>query len=357
MERGRARRGLLPPRRAERAFPAEGASAEGARLARTVHTAVDPQTGERREVLRVSAAGEAHPALCFDVAAEPAWLVNRHTGEVLYGVERARMLSAAYPGRIFVFRGGRYVVKPASEQDGLASGRVACEREERLLVTSPVREVSVTPIERRKETPQKGGREGEPAERRAEPLQSLGGAQFLFERRLVDVEERSLGLHRHGPDGKPRDVTLYADPLVHRYATKAAVLALPEASFGAIGEGTLHALVHLFRVTLPAFVWCREEDLLIVRAARFGPAATPAIAFVDAHPGGVGFSEAVTLDVLRVVCGFSLAIVERCPARCSAAEGCPSCLQIPQCHAAPGEENRLDKRGVRELLGKILGRG
>nr|WP_240807930.1 Zn-binding domain-containing protein [Polyangium spumosum] len=149
---------------------------------------------------------------------------------------------------------------------------------------------------------------------------------------------------------------MYADPLVFRHATKAAVLALPEASFGPIGEGTLHALVHLFRVTLPAFVWCREEDLLIVRVARFGATETPAIVFVDAHPGGVGFSEAVTLDVLRVVCGFSLAIVERCPSRCAAPDGCPSCLQIPQCHAAPGEESKLDKRGVRELLGKILGR-
>ena len=337
--------------------PAEGTTMEATRLARIAHTVLDPETGERREVLRISAAGEAHPTLCFDVAAEPARLVDRHTGEVLYGVERARMLSAAYPGRIFVFRGGRYVVKPASEQDGLAAGRVACEREERLLITSPIREVSVTPVERRKEASSKEGGEGERAERRAEPLRSLGGAPFVFERRLVEIEEQSLGLRRHGPDGKPRDVTLYAEPLVHRYATKATVLALPEASFGAIGEGTLHALVHLFRVTLPAFVWCREEDLLIVRAARFGAAGTAAIAFVDAHPGGVGFSEAVTLDVLRVVAGFSLAIVDRCPARCAAPEGCPSCLQIPQCHAVPGDETKLDKRGVRELLGKILGRG
>ncbi len=338
----------------------ESASAEGSRLVRAVQTVLDPETGERRDVPRISAVGEAHPPLCFDVAAEPARLVDRHTNEILFGVERARMLSAAYPGRIFVYRGGRYVVKPASEQDGLASGRVACEREERWLVTSPIREVFVTPVERRNpelrtSNPKRG--EGERDERRAEPLRSLGGAPFLFERRLVEVEERSLGLRRHGPDGKPRDLTLYADPLLHRYATKAAVLVFPEASFGPLPEGTLHALVHLFRVTLPAFVWCREEDLLVVRAARFGPSESPAVAFVDAHPGGVGFSESVTLDVLRVACGFSLAIVDRCPAHCAAPEGCPSCLQIPQCHAAPGKETVLDKRGVRELLGKMLGRG
>lgn len=327
----------------------------GAQLVRRSKIVVDPDSGARREVTMLSLpTANASSGLLFDVAGEPAKVVDRHTGEALFGVERARMSSAAYPGRIFVLRGGRYVVKPLEEQDGLEAGRVACEREERWLSTSPIRDVVVTPVERR--NPSAAPKENDTAERRAEPLRSMGGAPFVFERRVVEIEEVVRGLRRIGPDGRERDVTLHAEPIVHRYGTKAALLVFPKDSFGEIGDGAMHALVHLFRVTLPAFVHHREEDLLVARIPRFGPSASPAVAFVDAHPGGVGFSEAMTLDVLRMVAGWSLAIAERCPAHCVEAAGCPSCLRISQCHAAPGQEGNLDKRGVIELLRKMLGR-
>jgi len=324
------------------------------RLSRRTFTVLDAETGVRREIPLLSLAASASPpAFLFDVAGEPAKLVDRHTGEVLFGLERARMLSAAYPGRIFVFRGGRHVVKPFEEQDGLEAFRVACEREERALTTSPIRSFSITPIERRANAEKRGP---ESTDKRAEPSRSLGGSAFFFERRLVEVEETALGLRRYGPDGRERDVTLYADPLPHRYSTKAAILVFPVESFGDISPGALHALAHLFRVTLPSFVFHREEDLLVVRIPGFPPSGASALAFVDAHPGGVGFSEAITLDVLRMLCGWSLAIVERCPARCAEAKGCPSCLRISQCHAIPGEETLLDKRGVGDILRKMLGR-
>lgn len=316
------------------------------------HIVLDAARGVRQEVSSYSlTVGEAPKALRFDVAGEPAEVVDRHTGEVLFGIEKARMLSAAYPGRIFVMRGGRYVVKPLEEQDGLEQGRVACEREERWLVTSPMRVVDIKPIERRT----RGHAERNGTERRAEPLRAVGGASFYFERRLVEVEETVVGVRRFGPDGRERDATMYAEPIVHRYATKATLLGFPKEAFGSLSAAVLHALTHLFRVTAAAFVAHREEDLLVVRVEEVGLSGQAGLGFVDAHPGGVGFSEAMTLDVLRVMAGFSLAIVERCPRRCKESTGCPSCLRIVNCHAEPDEMNVLDKQGVMELLRKMLG--
>ncbi|MBK9261872.1 MAG: DUF1998 domain-containing protein [Polyangiaceae bacterium] len=313
---------------------------------------LDSARGTRQDVSMFSLSlGEPPEAMRFDVAGEPAEVVDRHTGDVLFGVERARMLSAAYPGRIFVLRGGRYVVKPLEEQDGIEQGRVACEREERWLVTSPIRVVDCKPIERR--VSGNAARAGN-AERRAEPTRSIGGAAFYFERRLVDIEETVLGVRRYGPDGRERDTTMYAEPIVHRYSSKATLLGFPKETFGEISPAALHALTHLFRVTLSAFVAHREEDLLVVRAKDVGSSLQSGIAFVDAHPGGVGFSEAVTLDVLRVMVGFSLAIVERCPMRCKDASGCSRCVRIVNCHAEQHEMALLDKQGVAELLRKML---
>jgi len=315
---------------------------------------LDTARGVRQDVSMFSLSlGEAPGAIRFDTAGEPAAVVDRHTGDVLFGIEKARMLSAAYPGRIFVIRGGRYVVKPFEEQDGLEHGRVACEREERWLVTSPIRMVQIKPIERRSSA---NGARGTAAERRSEPLRSVGGASFYFERRLVDVEETVMGVRRFGPDGRERDATSYADPIVHRYATKATLLGFPKDGFCEVSSAVLHALTHLFRVTVAAFVAHREEDLLVVRVKdEVGSSGQSGLAFVDAHPGGVGFSEAMTLDVLRVMAGWSLAIVNRCPKRCKEATGCPSCLKIMRCHAEPHEMDVLDKPGVAELLRKMLG--
>jgi ATP-dependent helicase YprA (DUF1998 family) len=316
------------------------------------HIVLNAARGVRQDVSVFSLSlGDAPRAIRFDTAGESAVVVDRHTGDVLFGIEKSRMLSAAYPGRIFVIRGGRYVVKPFDEQDGLEHGRVACEREERWLVTSPIRVVQVKPIERRASANATHGAAGE---RRSDPLRSVGGASFYFERRLVDVEETVSGVRRFGPDGRERDSTSYAEPIVHRYATKATLLGFPKDTFGDVSSAVLHALTHLFRVTITAFVSHREEDLLVVRMKDVGSSGQSGLAFVDTHPGGVGFSEAMTLDVLRVVAGWSLAIVNRCPKRCKEMTGCPSCLKIMRCHAEQHEMDVLDKPGVSELLRKML---
>jgi hypothetical protein len=226
----------------------------------------------------------------------------------------------------------------------------------------------VTPVERRAGDRRRGdqapegqsggapgatGNERSGADRRADPLRSLGGAQFTLAHMPVEVSEEVLGLRRHLPDGTERDTALYPSPIAVRYATRAAVLGLPPQSFGEIDEPTLHAIAHLFRTTLPPFLHHSEHDLEVEWLGSFGPSGAPALAFVDAHPGGTGFAEAVTVDVVRQLVRWSLAIVRRCPAGCKEPQGCPRCLRIQRCHAEPERNTHLDKLGAARILSLI----
>jgi ATP-dependent helicase YprA (DUF1998 family) len=172
------------------------------------------------------------------------------------------------------------------------------------------------------------------------------------------VREEVLGFRRFDPDGLVRDTTSYHEPIACSFAARAAVLGLPPASFGDVDEGSLHALAHLFRTTLPAFLHHGEEDIEIAWLPAFtsgGAETEPSIAFVDAHPGGAGFADAVTLDVLRACVRWSLALVRRCPAGCARRAGCLFCLQIKGCHSEPERALVLDKAGADRVLAVLVG--
>lgn len=334
-----------------------------ARVIERFHRSLEPASGavERVRTLQLSGRVAPHAAVALDASGPAVAVVDRHTGDALFHVERERALAAAYPGRIFIRAGRRFTVMPLDEQDGLEDGRIACEREERPFTTSKIRSLTLTAIERRSGADRRkhpevtGTGRGRAGDRRAGAVRSLGGASFTLEHAPVRVAEEVLGLRRHGPDGAERDTSLYGEPIACGYTTRAAVLGLPAASFGAVDGATLHALAHLFRVTLPAFVHHREEDMEVAWLGHHGAAGEPAIAFIDAHPGAVGFAEAVTLEVVRQMTRWSLAIVRRCPARCRAREGCPRCLRITRCHAEPEREGDLDKVGADRVLAGLVG--
>jgi ATP-dependent helicase YprA (DUF1998 family) len=325
------------------------------RLIETVRREIDT-AGVVREVrwLEIGGGAEVHAGLSLATSGPAARVLDRHSGEVLLEVPRERALAAAYPGRVFVHAGRRFVVLPLEAQDRVAEQVIVCEREERPLSTSRIRRLTVRPLERR----QAGDRRALPREpeggRRAQPARTLGGAAFGLEVRRVEVEEEVIGLRRHGPDGRQRDAAAYAEPISARFVTRATLMTFPRESFAETGEATLHALSHLLRTTLPAFVRHDDEDLDITWSPG-APGEPATIAFVDAHPGGVGFAEAVTLDALRAATRWSLALCRRCPANCGSPTGCPRCLQIQRCHAEPARQQLLDRAGAQRVLAELLG--
>lgn len=326
------------------------------RLVERTRRTIDPATGEARKERTFRLSGSLPPDLATRAAGEPARVVDRHTGDVLFAVERERALAAAYPGRVFVRQKKRFAVLPPEEQDGVGSGRIACEREERAITTSKIRAIEVELLERRSGDDRRKDERAAPTRRVSAP-RTLGGAPFSLRHLPVRVREETLGFRRFDPNGLVRDTTLYAEPIACSFTGRAAVLGLPAASFSEVDAASLHALAHLFRTTLPAFLHHGEEDIEIAWLPSFGEgdAAEPSIAFVDAHPGGAGFADAITLDVLRACVRWSLALTRRCPGGCTRRAGCLFCLQIRDCHSDPDRMLLLDKPGADRVLSLLVG--
>ncbi len=342
-----------------------------ARVVTRDRRSIDSATGEARIERTHRVSGANVPELAIRAAGDATRVVDRHTGDVILAVERPRALAAAYPGRILVRQKKRFSVLPLENQDSVDSGRIVCEREERALTTSRMRRIQIE-IEERRTTAERRTEERKTAGRRASAPRTLGGAPFSLRHLPVHVREEVVGFRRFDPNGLVRDMTLYPEPIVCDLSSRAAVLGFPKQSFGEVGTASLHALAHLFRTTLPAFLHHGEEDVEVAWIQRFGDRISeenapekqenaaeldtePSIVFVDAHPSGVGFADAITLDVLRACVRWSLALIRRCPGGCSRQSGCLFCLQIRDCHAEPERIAHLDKFGADAVLASLLG--
>lgn len=108
-----------------------------------------------------------------------------------------------------------------------------------------------------------------------------------------------------------------------------------------INRGALHALEHLLHIVSPWIVMCDRSDLGTFMEPR-------RIYLYDKYEGGVGLAESV-IDSLDDVLQKCADIVFNCQCK----DGCPSCIQIPQC---PTSNEELDKNGVKQLLARLLGK-
>lgn len=154
-----------------------------------------------------------------------------------------------------------------------------------------------------------------------------------WKRRLMtDITLESLDL-----DLPPRSFSTMALWLTLDNPIPAEVVARPLGL-----EGGIHGLEHSLIGMMPLYAMCDRLD--IGGASHpFHPQTTlPTIFIYDAHPGGVGISEAAysKADELLIA---TLEAVAQCPCR----EGCPSCIQSPKC----GNNNfPLDKQAAVSLF-------
>lgn len=325
------------------------------RLIERVRQSIDRESGEliRETVFSLSLSDEEleqNKKLSLDTAGEPMEVVDCRTGEHLFDVEAIRGLSAAYPGRVFVRRGRRYSILSENVQDQLKQQRILCEREERPIQTMRVRQLKARSVERR----EKSDKTERPLEeRRKGALRNMGGKPFALELLPADIEEELVGFRRFDQRGREIDFSYYSEPISSAFRTRATFLGLPGSSFGELDDATLHALCHLFQTALPFMLLYREEDLDITSIRNHGAHGDPAIVFVDMHPGGAGFADAISVEMLKPMIQGMLALLRSCPGRCS--EGCENCLYIPQCHAEPERAKMLNKAAATKVLALMLG--
>ena len=110
--------------------------------------------------------------------------------------------------------------------------------------------------------------------------------------------------------------------------------------------GTLHAVEHALIACMPLVSLCDRGDIGGLSHTGFPAFGLPAIFIYDGHEGGVGLSKRV-YEIFEELLERTLHILDDCP--CS--DGCPSCLQDPQC----GNRNEpLDKKGAQFLIRRWL---
>lgn len=333
---------------------------QGGLVART-HRLLDPHPGIVRTArgLRLAARDGAHDRMQrLTVCGAPQHLVERATGAVVAVLEAARAPAAAYPRRVMIVGGRRLVVLDAEAQD--QRERILCEPTDERVMTVPIRVLDVVAVERRAMERRSAARrhtqahDGSAAssprdsERRRGGMHDLGGAPFSLQHRDADIDETVLGVRRFDLRGRAVDSSVYDEPVRCRFRGRVAVLGFPAR---ALAPEVLHALVHGFRTCLPALVCHGDDDLEVVAMPAHGDEAV-AVAFVDMHPGGAGFAEAVDIEVIGELVRRALALMRDCPAGCTT--GCPACLHTWTCRAPAEQYQRVDKTGAESLLAALL---
>ncbi len=110
--------------------------------------------------------------------------------------------------------------------------------------------------------------------------------------------------------------------------------------------GTLHAVEHTAIACIPLFALCDRGDIGGLSYTCYPKFKLPAIFIYDGYEGGIGLTKRV-IEIIGDWLMATLRIIDECPCE----EGCPSCIQDPQCGSA---NQPLDKEGARSLLRRWL---
>ncbi|MEW6675465.1 MAG: DEAD/DEAH box helicase [Nitrospirota bacterium] len=110
--------------------------------------------------------------------------------------------------------------------------------------------------------------------------------------------------------------------------------------------GTPHAVEHAAIACIPLFALCDRRDIGGLSYTFYPAFGQPAIFIYDGYEGGIGLTKRA-IEVIKDWLMATLRVIEEC--HCE--DGCPSCVQDPQCGSA---NQPLDKEGARLLLRRWL---
>jgi DEAD/DEAH box helicase domain-containing protein len=111
--------------------------------------------------------------------------------------------------------------------------------------------------------------------------------------------------------------------------------------------GSLHAAEHASIACMPLFALCDKGDIGGISYTIYPQFRAPAIFIYDGYEGGIGLTRR-TYEVIEEWFKAALGVISECPCE----DGCPSCVQDPQCGSA---NEPLDKGGALFLLERWIG--
>ena len=121
----------------------------------------------------------------------------------------------------------------------------------------------------------------------------------------------------------------------------------PDVSARKLGmEGGIHGLEHSLIGMMPLYAMCDRMDIGGASHDSHSQTGMPTIFVYDAHPGGVGITEAAYSRADELLAATLEAV-----AQCPCPEGCPSCIQSPKC----GNNNfPLDKQSAISIFRYLM---
>lgn len=255
------------------------------------------------------------------------FLLVSESGKPIGELSGGRVFREAFPGAIYLHRGRQYKI-------------LDLDIEKKRAVCTPVNLQYYTQVLSRETT---------------EVIEEKDGKEFnnlVFKRGSLRITQKITGYEKKRIFDRIRIAVHDLDMPEYIFETEGIWTVIDKETEAEIEDkgfelaGTLHAVEHATIACMPLFALCDRGDIGGLSHTGFPAFGRPAIFIYDGHEGGIGLSRRA-LEVVGEWLEATLKIIEECPCP----DGCPSCVQDPQC----GNSNEpLDKHGAKYLLKRWL---
>lgn len=245
------------------------------------------------------------------------------SGKVIGELSGFRVFREAFPGAIYLHRGRQYIVLELN----LEKKKVWCKEVDVLYYTQALGKDDTEIIE-------------EKAKKKLDRL-TLNWGTLRMTNRVTGYEKKRL-FNRTRISRHELEMPEYI------FETEGLWISIDSAAKNAVDShgfdlaGTLHAVEHATIACMPLFALCDKGDIGGLSHTNHPQFKEPAIFVYDGYEGGIGLTKRA-FDVVEEWFKSALTVITEC----DCVEGCPSCVQDPQC----GSGNQpLDKEGAKFLL-------
>ena len=239
-----------------------------------------------------------------------------------------RVFREAFPGAIYLHRGRQYRVTDLD----LEGKKVFCREADVLYYTQALSKEDTEIIEEK---------------------ESKEFGRFTVHWGTLMMTNRVTGYEKKNIFDRTRLSRHELEMPEYTFETEGLWMAIDKDTENAVGRrgfdlaGSLHGAEHVTIACIPLFALCDKGDIGGLSHTLYPLFRRPAIFIFDGYEGGIGLTRRA-FDVIEDWFKAALAILTECPCE----EGCPSCVQDPQC----GSGNQpLDKEGAKFLLEKWVG--
>ncbi len=247
-------------------------------------------------------------------------------GEELGTMERARAMTTAHTGAVYLHRGASFVVQELDLQNMRADVTAKDVDYYTQSIVESSLEVSV--------------------DVRSKPIYQDRDETYLSG---VTVTDMVTGYRRKSLDGD----TVLSNELLDlppiTYDTISVWFDLPEIDYSAMEPrdiGAFHGMEHALMAVAPLICGCDRSDLGSTWFSVFHRTMRPALFVYDKTPGGVGLCE----TLFDSTTGWLRAALQLLTS-CQCTEGCPACLLSSRCES---NNEMLDKQATIALIERVM---